>query len=95
MLEALACGLPVVTTPVGDNAWFVKDGVNGYLVPVDDSSALADALSNAIERDDWEPHEISRTLTVGDWERVAGEVMDFFETVIESRQVTVSTYSRN
>jgi UDP-glucose:(heptosyl)LPS alpha-1,3-glucosyltransferase len=40
-LEALACGLPVVTTPSCGAAEFVTPGVNGDLCPTGDSSALA------------------------------------------------------
>ena len=78
VLEALACGLPVVTTPVGDNTWFVKDGENGYIVPVDDSRAMAHALSAALERKDWDGDRICAGLQIGDWDRVAAEVLDFF-----------------
>jgi glycosyltransferase involved in cell wall biosynthesis len=31
VLEALACGLPVVTTDVGEVRRSVRDGVNGYI----------------------------------------------------------------
>lgn len=43
-LEAMACRCPVVSTQVGGPMDTVKDGVNGYLVPVGDSTALADRL---------------------------------------------------
>ncbi len=33
--EALACGVPVVTTPVGDVARVVRDNINGWVVPKD------------------------------------------------------------
>jgi glycosyltransferase involved in cell wall biosynthesis len=44
MVEAMAAGLPVVTTPVSGIPELVRDGENGLLVPPDDPSALADAL---------------------------------------------------
>lgn len=44
ILEAMACGLPVIATAVGGNPELVVPGVTGALVPADDSAALADAL---------------------------------------------------
>ncbi|MDB5966728.1 MAG: alpha-D-QuiNAc alpha,3-galactosyltransferase [Polaromonas sp.] len=44
LLEALACGLPVVTTDVPGCREVVNDGVNGFLVPARQSVPLANAL---------------------------------------------------
>jgi len=44
LVEAMACGLPVVTTPVSGIPELVRGGDNGLLVPPDDPEALADAL---------------------------------------------------
>ena len=44
LLEALACGIPVVSTPVGAAPDLVVDGVNGYLIERD-AGALADRLA--------------------------------------------------
>lgn len=41
LLEAMARGLPVVTTRVGGNTEVVVDGQTGFLVPPDDPSAMA------------------------------------------------------
>lgn len=40
LLEAMAAGLPVITTPNCGGRDVVKDGWNGFLVPVCDSSAI-------------------------------------------------------
>jgi glycosyltransferase involved in cell wall biosynthesis len=44
LMEAMACGLPVITTPVSGIPEIIKDGHNGTLVPPDDATALANAI---------------------------------------------------
>lgn len=46
ILEAMACGLPVVATRVGGNPELVIEGETGMLVPAADPAALAGALGN-------------------------------------------------
>ena len=49
VVEALSQGLPVVATRLSALPEIVEDGVNGRLVPVEDPSALAAALSSLVE----------------------------------------------
>jgi glycosyltransferase involved in cell wall biosynthesis len=47
-IQAMACGVPVVSTPSGSIAEFVDDGVTGWLVPEGDPTALAGALARVL-----------------------------------------------
>jgi alpha-maltose-1-phosphate synthase len=44
VLEALACGLPVIVTPNTGSLEFVSDGREGFVVPICDADAIADRL---------------------------------------------------
>lgn len=49
LLEAMAAGLPCISTPVNGVAEIVADGETGLLVPPDDDAALAAALARLAE----------------------------------------------
>jgi glycosyltransferase involved in cell wall biosynthesis len=50
-LEAMACRTPVVSSRVGWPLDAIKEGVNGYLVPVGDAGALHDAALKCLTLD--------------------------------------------
>jgi glycosyltransferase involved in cell wall biosynthesis len=95
VVEALAVGVPVVTTPAGDNPHFVKDGQNGYIVPVDDVPATAAALDRAVSTAQWDRQSISRNLAVGNWGNVAGQVLQYCAERRGIREQAMIRGSRN
>lgn len=52
ILEAMAAGLPVVTTDVGGNSELVENNISGYLVPPEEPIMLANKLLEIIEDDE-------------------------------------------
>ena len=52
VLEAMASSLPIVATAIAGNEDLVREGENGCLVPPEDATALAAALTRLIEQAD-------------------------------------------
>jgi glycosyltransferase involved in cell wall biosynthesis len=67
-LEAMACGLPVVTTRVGGNAEVVSHPGIGSLVPFDEPEALEHAIDEALQRD-WQRDAICAHAQNNTWDR--------------------------
>jgi len=62
-LEAMACRCPVVSTRVGGPADVVQDGINGFLVDIEDYRGLAEALVTVLGSPDVE------------WKRMSGAAL--------------------
>ena len=52
--EAMAMGLPVISTRHGGIPELVEDGISGFLVPERDAEAIAEKLSYLIAHPQWE-----------------------------------------
>lgn len=55
--QYLSCGVPVIGSPVGENAKFIVEGVNGF--KCGDASAFQSRLSNCVEFDIISPAKIA------------------------------------
>ena len=68
VLEAMSCGLPVVTTDCGGMREAVTDGVEGFIVPVRDPEAMAQALLRL-----WKEPDLRKKMGEAARERVLRE----------------------
>jgi len=80
-LEAMACGLPVVTTDVGGNAEVVNDGSLGTVVPFGDRDALACAIGEALERE-WDLDAIIEYARRHSWDRRVDALVQEFRSLM-------------
>lgn len=83
VVEALACGCPVVATDVGGTRE-ILDERSGILVPPRDESMLADALREALSRP-WDSAAIAASMH-RTWDDVARETLDVCEQVLAGRR---------
>jgi glycosyltransferase involved in cell wall biosynthesis len=49
MLECMACGVPVFTTPAGEAARIIQNGVNGFLIPERSAELYSEILTQWME----------------------------------------------
>lgn len=88
ILEAMATGLPIISTPVGGTPEAVVDGVNGYLVQPGDVGALADRISYLLAHP-----EVRHSMGIRNREKVrelfsvdkiAADLVAIYESVVPS-----------
>jgi len=81
LLEALACGLPIVATDVGGVPEIITDETRGILVPLGRPDALAQALDAALSKQ-WDRESLRQAVRGRSWDDVAREMLDFVEQSI-------------
>jgi len=83
-LEAMACGLPVVTTDVGGNAEVVCRPDLGVVVPFGDARALTDALAAALGHR-WGRTAIRAHAEANDWEGRVDALEEEFRALVRAK----------
>lgn len=75
VIEAMALGLPVVSTNVGGLPYLIDDNVDGVLVPPNDKEAMADAIVSffgEVSRTEAMVRKAREKVEGFDWEKVRG-----------------------
>lgn len=84
MIEAMACGTPVIAFNRGPVKEIIKEGVTGFVIPEGDVEAMADAIKKIgqIDRHNCRKHVEENFST----EKMVAGYEDFFSTLINGKQ---------
>jgi Glycosyltransferase len=80
-LEAMACGLPVVTTDVGGNSEVVCRDALGSIVPFGDAAALQQALDAALDKN-WDRAAIIDYAQANQWDKRVAQLLRAFDALL-------------
>lgn len=87
VVEAMACGTPVVASGVGQNPQLIQVGVNGFLFPLKEPGKLAERLHAALQMK-WDRSFIAEQGQRRTWDVVAEEVNGIFQQIVSQNQKT-------
>jgi glycogen synthase len=90
ILEAMSSSKPVVCTSAGGNAELVKDGLNGYVVPVRSPEALAYGINALLD----DPEKMKAMGRAGrrrsedefDWKLIAAKTRQVYEDLLMEKK---------
>lgn len=85
VINCMACGVPVVATPVGIVIDYIRDGANGMVVPKEDAEATAKAIARLLENPELR-HKIAKKglETVANhltWDKTLAGIEEMYEQV--------------
>ena len=86
LLEAMYCGLPIVSTNNGGQTDFLVEGENALMVPIEDSEAIADKILEMLKNKDLRGKMIEnniKDIRKYDIENVAMKYEKLFEQCVE------------
>ena len=93
VLEALASGVPVVSTNVGGLPFLVEDGKTALLIPPSDPERMAEAMLRVLSDESLRRRMVQAGLDHARrfaWESVRGELFLAYEMALDGAMLTVT-----
>lgn len=88
ILEAMSCGLPVITTTHTGGVELIRDGIDGFVIPIRDTEALKKKILYLYEhekaREEMGHHAFERAKEFT-WERYSKRLIQAFKKIIGAR----------
>lgn len=84
LLEAMACGTPVVSTRVGIAPTLIEEGVNGILLENNSVDSLARGIERLTAGDRPAAERIRSTVTQYGWQGIAADMVDVYVSLLKS-----------
>lgn len=98
LIEAMACSLAPAITDVGGNKEWIKEGENGYLIPVKAPRILANRICLLLEDDEMRANmgRLNRKIVLqrADYSTEMQKMGKLYENLV-NRAIRVSSYSMN
>ncbi|MBW4583130.1 MAG: glycosyltransferase family 4 protein [Tildeniella nuda ZEHNDER 1965/U140] len=87
--QAMACGLPVIHTTNTGGSDVVRDGLDGYCVPIRDVEALKEKIlffyDNPTLREEMGSNALSHAQTALSWERYGDKTISSYQHLLKSK----------
>lgn len=93
LLEAMACGLPVVVSDVPANEEWVENVVNGYIVPRKDSARFAERIVELLNNDSLREHMGQHNLEIAQKRANWDKNFDILEGIYKTLTTSLTTLS--
>jgi glycosyltransferase involved in cell wall biosynthesis len=86
IVEAMAAGLPVITTPHSIGPELITHGENGYIVPIRQTDAIVRSVSEYIQKNDQQMSEMRRKAHESalqySWNSYQNRLMKFLSSIV-------------
>ncbi len=93
MLEAMAAGLPIITTDAPGCRELIRDGQDGIMVPRSNPAALAHAMLQLLEDSELRERQAAtsrKRAAEFSWDLVVGKYLDLYQKLITEQQSSVA-----